>query len=197
MTEECTPLACDGIVTALNTLVLLRHAKAEPAITTGDHERPLAPRGREQSQAVGRSLWEHGVTPDIVVCSTALRTRQTWDVAWRAYRNAGEDSALPDPVVEFSDVVYEAGLRQLVAAVTALGDDHELPQPATVIVVGHEPTISGVASYFAGPQSSDAARRTADAGFPTGAYAVIRSAAAWSQWDRASQELTAVVLPSR
>lgn len=64
----------------LRRLVVLRHAKSAWPDGVADHERPLAPRGRRDAPAAGRWLREAGCVPDLVVCSTAGRTRQTWDL---------------------------------------------------------------------------------------------------------------------
>ncbi|GAA6161915.1 histidine phosphatase family protein [Ruegeria sp. HU-ET01832] len=62
------------------TLILTRHAKSSWGDTTlEDHDRPLNKRGRKSARAIGRWLNEHGWTPDEVLSSTAIRTRETWD----------------------------------------------------------------------------------------------------------------------
>ena len=59
------------------TLIVLRHAKAGWPDAADDHARPLAERGHAQAPAAGDWLREHDLVPDAVVCSDALRTRQT------------------------------------------------------------------------------------------------------------------------
>jgi phosphohistidine phosphatase len=62
----------------MKTLHLLRHAKSswkDPALD--DHERPLSKRGRETAKMIGAYLRREKIRPDMVVCSTAVRTRQT------------------------------------------------------------------------------------------------------------------------
>lgn len=61
-------------------LVLLRHAKsAWPEVP--DHERPLARRGQRDAPVMGRWLRTTGYLPDQVLCSTARRARDTWQLA--------------------------------------------------------------------------------------------------------------------
>ena len=68
---------------ASRTLVLLRHARsAWPDVP--DHDRPLAPRGRRDAPVVGRWLRTAGYLSDWVMCSTARRARQTWQLAGSA-----------------------------------------------------------------------------------------------------------------
>jgi phosphohistidine phosphatase len=61
-------------------LILMRHAKSswdDPAL--GDKDRPLNKRGRRSAVALGKWLAEKGYLPDVVLCSSAVRTRETLD----------------------------------------------------------------------------------------------------------------------
>ena len=63
----------------MRQLILLRHAHAESAgAGEDDAGRPLSATGREEAQAAGKWLREHGIHPDRVLCSPTTRTRQTW-----------------------------------------------------------------------------------------------------------------------
>src|ERR1700733_6103572 len=81
-------------------LVLLRHAKSA-WVDGPDHDRPLGKRGRRDAPRAGRWLGRSGYVPDLVVCSTARRTRDTWRLA------AAELGATP--LVRFEPRVYGAG----------------------------------------------------------------------------------------
>ena len=61
-------------------LVLLRHAKAERGLDVPDAQRPLTVHGRRQSAEVGTALAAAGLVPDLVLCSSSVRTRQTWEL---------------------------------------------------------------------------------------------------------------------
>jgi len=61
-------------------LFVLRHAKSswdDPGLA--DHDRPLAPRGRRATQAIAAHLDAAGIAPDLVLCSSARRARETLD----------------------------------------------------------------------------------------------------------------------
>src|SRR6187200_3248617 len=81
-------------------LYLLRHAKSswdDPGLP--DHDRPLAPRGRKAAKRMGAHLRERGIEPQLVLCSSARRTRETV-----------ERLALPSgSQVEVEDGLYAAG----------------------------------------------------------------------------------------
>lgn len=151
-------------------LVLLRHAKAEPAGALLDHERPLALPGRRQASAAGAALAAAGLAPTHVLCSSALRTRQTWELARTALAAAGA----PDAVVTVRDELYDATTGDLAALVQALP-----AEAATVLVVGHEPTMSHAAATLAGAGSDEAVVARVRRGVPTAAWSVLELDGAW------------------
>src|SRR6478736_6368217 len=81
-------------------LLLLRHAKAVVGEDMEDFDRPLALRGEEAAQAIGRYMAEHGLVPDLVLCSPARRTSQTWEIAARE---------LPEAEVHLVEALYDFG----------------------------------------------------------------------------------------
>jgi len=172
-------------VSVTNRLVVLRHAKAEPHGAGGDLQRPLALRGRRQASAVGRALLAAGVAPEAVLCSPALRTRQTWELASAAW--AGDDAL---PAARWPEELYDARVEDVLELLAGLGDAR------TVVVVGHEPTVSSLAAYLAGEEDSDAgALAQVRTGVPTATWSVLESAAPWGEWSRGSAVLQRVVPP--
>ena len=94
----------------IRTLVLLRHAKsAWPDVP--DHERPLAPRGLRDAPAAGRWLRDAAYVPDQVLCSTARRARQTWELAELALRDS--------PPAVFEHRIYGASAAELLDLICA------------------------------------------------------------------------------
>lgn len=167
--------------------MILRHAKAEHPGAVVDHERPLALLGRRQSTAVGAELARAGLAPARVLCSSALRTRQTWELVRGALTAAGAPAA---GAVEVSDGLYDAGPAELVALV------REVPeQDATVLVVGHEPAVSHTAAVLAGPGSDDAAVARVRTGVPTGAWSVLEVDGPWSDLDAGGARLVGFGAP--
>lgn len=167
--------------TAVRRLVLLRHAKAEPGGTVPDVLRPLALKGRSQAFAVGRSLAAVGVLPEVVLCSDAVRTRQTWDLV-----RAGLGDLQPEVTVTAD--LYTADVAQVLALVAAVDD-----RVRTVLVVGHEPIMSSVAEHLAGPESDSAALRQVQVGVPTASYSVVESDVPWDAWGRRTGTLVRLV----
>ncbi len=167
----------------VRTLLLLRHAKAEPASGSGDLGRGLSKRGTADATAVGAWFAGSGVHVDLVVCSPSVRTFQTWQAAV-----AGGASAA---AVEQDRRVYEASDDELLAVV------RELPGAAeAVVVVGHAPGIPTLAAVLADPGRSDdhvlaGVRRT----FPTSGLARLEYDGEWSNLDAASAALVEFVVP--
>jgi len=158
-------------------LVLLRHAKAEHPLGIDDHERALALAGRKQCRKVGVAMAEAGVEPDLVLCSSALRTRQTWELV--------RSGLAVEPRVEFRSEVYEAGASSIIALSRTVPDDVR-----TLLVVGHEPTMSHVAELLAGPGSDEVAYLRVQVGVPTASWSVLESDAPWEQWAAGEAVLT-------
>ncbi|MFC7481813.1 SixA phosphatase family protein [Luedemannella flava] len=62
----------------IRTLAILRHAKADNPPGVADLDRPLTPRGHADATAAGAWLAAKAILPDLVICSPARRTRETW-----------------------------------------------------------------------------------------------------------------------
>ncbi|MFD8542920.1 SixA phosphatase family protein [Streptomyces sp. NPDC059649] len=173
-------------------LVVLRHAKSAWPPDVSDHERPLAKRGRRDAPAAGRRLFADGYVPDLVLCSTARRTRETWELV------APELGARPEVV--FEPRVYGASVAELVEVL------REVPeQRRTVLLIGHQPGVQDVVLSLvgegvgegvrpgegsrdgngakvgagAGPGNEEALARLR-AKFPTSGVAVLGLSGAWA-----------------
>jgi phosphohistidine phosphatase len=147
--------------------MLLRHAKSDwPDVP--DEDRPLAKRGRRDAPVIGRWLRDHGYVPDAVVCSTARRTRQTWDLV--APELGGS------PSVTFESRAYAA------TAMTLLYLARELPRRSrTALLIGHNPAISELAAELAEPPAAPGSARPAGMRFPTAAVAVFEFTGDWPE----------------
>lgn len=152
--------------TSPRRLLLLRHAKAEHPDLIPDIQRPLSLVGRKQSSRVGAAVAADDLVPDLVLCSSSVRTRQTWDLV--------RSSLGADPDVRYLDDLYYAGSSALVELVRAVPADVR-----TVLVVGHEPTMSQAAVLLAGPDSDPATLERVRVGVPTASWSLLEVAG----WD--------------
>lgn len=145
-------------------LLVMRHGKAESNAARIDRERRLTDRGRSQAQLVGEYLRSQGVKLARVLVSDAARTRETWEHV--AAQMPGLDAE-----VTFHEEIYAGGAAELLTLLHGVG-----AQEAVVMVVGHEPTISGLTSLLAAEDSEAAAAAQARIGMPTGGMAVLSGA---------------------
>jgi phosphohistidine phosphatase len=147
-----------------HTLLLLRHAKSDYPAGVPDHDRPLAPRGVREAGLAGDWLRADAPAIDAVLCSTATRARQTLE-------RTGIDAP-----VSFERRLYGADLETMIDEIA--GVDEEV---RTLLVVGHEPTISETALGLAGSDGSDVeALDRISAKYPTSGIAVLRVAGRWA-----------------
>lgn len=160
----------------------MRHAKAAWPQAVPDPDRPLADRG-EDDAGVAAGLFETDLpVPDLVLCSPALRARQTWEIA-----GAQID---PAPPVQYEDSIYSAGVDDLIDLARNLDED-----TGTALFLGHEPTISRTTLALAGPSSSDSAVAQVQRKFPTCAIAVLNLDGSWSGLARGTASLESVSVP--
>jgi phosphohistidine phosphatase len=150
-------------------LVILRHAKAEPPERYAkDIERPLSARGHRDAAAAGEWLVRHGLSPDLVLCSPAVRTRETWQEVLAALQN--------EPTVVFDPILYSGGTQDALALVTTTQ-----PDAAQVLLIGHDPTAS-VLSRLLDPAATE--------GLRTSGIAVHRFDGAWTDLGKDAAKLT-------
>jgi phosphohistidine phosphatase len=117
------------------TLVLLRHAKAETPTDDPDFDRRLTERGAKDADAAGSWLADRQIQPDLVICSPAARTRETWQSVSIAFPAA--------PEVRFEKDLYWGGPTEVFDLLRAVP-----PTVRTVVVVGHNPTMSEVSALL-------------------------------------------------
>ncbi|MCI3278541.1 histidine phosphatase family protein [Streptomyces cylindrosporus] len=166
----------------LRRLVVLRHAKSAWPAGVADHERPLAPRGRRDAPAAGRALAEADCLPDLALCSTAVRARQTWELASAQWGTP--------PPVRWDRRLYGAEADDLLRAV------HEVsPEVETLLLVGHNPGLEELVLELAGDGLDDALDQVR-LKFPTSAIAVLAwHGTGWQALAPGTALLTSVLVP--
>jgi phosphohistidine phosphatase len=168
--------------TLVKQLFLLRHAKSsweDPGLA--DHDRPLAPRGRRAAKLIAEHLRRHGIAPELVLCSSAARTRETLELIAPAL---GE--AVP---VQIEDQLYAASEQVLLERVRAVEDGIESLQ-----LIGHNPGVQQLALLLAGSGEKVTAPARK---YPTGALATLEFSASWHELGPGRVELTAFVTPKQ
>jgi phosphohistidine phosphatase len=170
---------------ATRRLILLRHAKSAWPDDVPDHDRPLAPRGRRDAPAAGRWLRKSDYVPDRVLCSTAKRARETWQLA--------EEKLGAHPATELEERVYGASSADLLALIRQTSADVR-----TLLIVGHDPAMRALTLELASEPTGDAeaeALGRVQMKFPTAAIAVLVSASVWSDLAPSQAQLASFVVP--
>ncbi|UUX50064.1 histidine phosphatase family protein [Nisaea acidiphila] len=142
------------------SLILLRHAKSSwsrPGLD--DFDRPLNRRGERAAHVIGLFLKQENVAPDLVLCSAAKRTLQTWE----AIRpNLPQSTAF-----EETAAIYEAGIGQLYKTLSEVSDN-----AGTILMIGHNPGLERLTASLCQGQAGEQMARVLEK-FPTGALALI------------------------
>ena len=162
-------------------LFILRHAKSswdDPGLA--DHDRPLAPRGRRAVEAIAAHLNTAGITPDLVLCSSSRRTRETLE----GVAVGGEHVIEPD--------LYGASCQDVLQRLRRVPEEIE-----SVMLVGHNPTLQALVLRLAddeaatnGPPLAEVRRK-----FPTGALATLTFDGTWQELSPRSARLASYVRP--
>lgn len=167
---------------AAKRLYLVRHAKSSWDEPLADRERPLAARGRRAAPAMAGYMKREGLVPDRVLCSPATRTRQTWDLMAPILG--------ADVPVSYHDEIYESGPAAVLDLVQRARD-----ADATLMIVGHNPTLELLAEEMVGAGQSklrDRLRRK----YPTAALAVLELPGdTWQEATFGAATLTRFVRP--
>lgn len=118
-------------------LYLLRHGESTPVNSvSGDIGRNLTSTGREKLLQLAKLLKKKKINFDHLVVSPAKRTMETKSVL---------ESELGDLAFEIDESLYEGIPRALIDAICRQPKEFK-----SILLVGHNPGISAVASYFSG-----------------------------------------------
>ncbi|MFO0998425.1 MAG: histidine phosphatase family protein [Alphaproteobacteria bacterium] len=168
----------------MKTLYLLRHAKSswsKPELR--DFDRSLNARGRDAAAEMGHYLADHAMTPALILCSAAQRTRETLALLLPAFA--------ADTVIRIEAGLYGATREELLDRLS-----HVEAGVASVMVIGHNPGLEDLARSLAASGPKDDLERLS-AKYPTAGLAVIRiDAKRWDTIAREEGELERFAVPS-
>lgn len=163
-------------------LYLLRHAKSSWAEDgLDDHARPLAPRGEDAVERLRRHVRRAGITPALVLCSSARRTVMTLEGIARALRK--------DVETVIDDDLYAASAGRLLSRLRQVPD-----AVSSVMLIGHNPGLEDLADLLVGA-GDEAPRARMAAKFPTAALATLRIGGSWGDLAPGAATLEAFVVP--
>lgn len=123
-------------------LILLRHAKAEPAGPGQDDvQRGLTERGEREADAAGAWLRQHQVRAPRILASNATRAQAT---ATRVMAQLSDAELATEPRI------YEATPGELIALI-----EPQLADDSTLVVVGHNPGLEQLVAFLSEGRSED------------------------------------------
>lgn len=174
----------DYKVTMSRSLLLLRHAKASPDSESGaDFDRPLSKRGFRDATAMAELMRKEIPKPDLVLCSTALRTRQTLDAILAVW---------PSLNVRFERDLYLASPYEAERLVRSSGDAQ------STLIIAHNPMTEMMLHQLVDINGDNDKAGLADASikYPTGALSVLSlEIDAWEDLKRSCGTLKLFVKP--
>jgi phosphohistidine phosphatase len=166
----------------MKQLFLLRHAKSswdDPDLA--DHDRPLAPRGRRAATLIAEHMRAERLSPELVLCSSAARTRETLE---RLAPALGEGVQ-----VQIEPELYGASDERLLERLRAVDDGVE-----SLMLIGHNPGVEQLALRLAarGEKLAEVRRK-----YPTAALATLEFDGRWTELRSGGAELTDFVTPKQ
>ena len=166
----------------MTELYLLRHAKAVAQDdASSDRERPLEERGRKAARAIAQWMVRREAIPDFVLCSPALRTRQTLEAMATEFPRRLDTG--------FENEIYLADASQLLKRL------RDIPlKVERLLLVGHNPGIYELAQSLMDTSTGPLAQRLAT-GFPTAALARFEPLVGWPALGRRTARLVSFVTP--
>lgn len=166
----------------MKSLYLLRHAKSswkDPGLD--DHDRPLSKRGREAAKLMAAYLRRSKIAPDMVICSTATRARQTLAPIIA--------KAKKPPTIIFEKAIYEGTQRALWEQLWSLPESAK-----SVLLIGHNPALHDFALALAETHSNGLLPSSGEK-YPTGAMAAFRFDGAWKALEPCRPVVTTFITP--
>ena len=147
----------------MRKLGLLRHAHAEFSDgTMRDFDRALDVRGQEDARTMGRVLIRRGRDWNVILCSPAVRARQTLALS------------LPRAEAVFDERLYLAPADVIVDILREHSES-----VADILLVGHNPGLQDVLTLLVGVERRNNAFERATTEFPTASLAVVDFADVW------------------
>lgn len=122
----------------MKELILIRHAKSSwsnPLLD--DFERPLNKRGKKNAPFMAKVLRQKGLTPDLIISSPSIRTKQTLDYFIQEFDYKGE--------IIFEESIYEAPFENLLKVIKNIDDKYK-----TIFLFGHNPGLNDIVDFLIG-----------------------------------------------
>ncbi|NDE89904.1 MAG: hypothetical protein EB059_02005 [Alphaproteobacteria bacterium] len=147
----------------MKTLILLRHAEAVELKNGKDIQRPLTQKGRGMAVWVAHQLSKEERYPEFILCSSALRTKETCQLIQDAWADDCHPQVFFDPAIYSLDVA---------TAMEMISEQDEMHD--TIMIIGHNPTIHELAAHLCDVTQAPKKIAKLTHGFPPASCAIIQ-----------------------
>ncbi|MEM6734955.1 MAG: histidine phosphatase family protein [Bacteroidota bacterium] len=163
----------------MSMLYLIRHSYAENSTNIRDKDRALTAEGLNTVRSLGRHLMKTSFNPSVILCSTALRTRET-------AINLAEELEIKEKNIIFKDTIYNASVRELLRELNTIKKSNDTEE---VGMIGHNPSITYLAEYLTGESIGNMA--------PSSLVTILFKNQSWSEISQGSGSLISYFHPSQ
>lgn len=123
----------------MKTLYFIRHAKSDwnnPLLS--DFERGLNKRGTKDAPLMGKVLLKKGISPDLILSSSALRARMT-------VKEIARQINYPHNLIQYEASLYACDVQTIVSIIQGISQSVN-----TLFVFGHNPELTECANMISG-----------------------------------------------
>lgn len=157
-------------------IFLIRHAQANPPdFSQKDIDRTLTPQGETDAMRLGNLMMTKDISPDLFLCSTAVRTKRTTDLICEQIKFDPEE-------VQCMEELYEASTRIMLQIINELDDKYK-----RVFLVAHNPAINYLSEYVTGSVIGNVS--------PAGVVHLSLNCDSWSEVSKSNVDLVSYLDP--
>ena len=161
----------------MRSIIIFRHGKSDwDAIYDRDHDRPLSKRGIKASMKMGQYLNKINQIPEIVISSSAIRTKNT---AKLAIEHGNWSSK-----IFIETKIYGGTSETLLSIIHSIEDKY-----GSICLVGHEPTCSSFISLCTYHSQRFTTASMAKINFKTNSWGKIEFGKGILEWIKSPKEI--------
>jgi phosphohistidine phosphatase len=151
-------------------IFILRHCEYDDRSGAGPNfDCHLSPEGQSHAAAIGQTMQDNNIQPDLIYCSGAVRTRETLDALLQS---------IDTPEIIYNDEIYGCMPGELLALIQGSGEQYK-----NIMIVGHNPAMHGIVQILG--QNSEA-RYLKEIAYYYGAGTLCSFACNTAQWAEAN-----------
>ena len=162
-------------------IFLLRHAQALNNSDSGDHGRALSPKGKDDALALGKTMQDQGYIPDVILCSPALRTRQTLE---------GVQCSIELKSPKFIDILYNGSTGDYLYEIQKVSNEYN-----NILFIAHNPCIYELVILLAAQGDGSVFQRLGEGYSPASLSVISCKAKNWEDIQPAENTIQTLINP--